>query len=126
MQITEITIHPTNDGLVRAYASIVFDNCFMVGEIRVIQGLTGLFISFPAKKLTDGTHWDIDFPPTLKRDGRIEQAIIAEYEKVAARRRFIGNHKKVSIKRHERESRKIKFRLRCQFKGNSLLNKFDP
>jgi stage V sporulation protein G len=55
MQITEITIHPTNDGLVRSYASIVFDNCFMVGEIRVIQGLTGLFISFPAKKLTDGT-----------------------------------------------------------------------
>jgi hypothetical protein len=33
---------------------------------------------------------------------------------------------KVSTKRHERESRKIKFRLRCQFKGNSLLNKFDP
>ena len=31
MQITDITIHPTNDGLVRAYVDIVFDNCFMVG-----------------------------------------------------------------------------------------------
>jgi len=40
MQITEITIHPTNEDLVRAYVSIVFDNCFMVGEIRVIQGPT--------------------------------------------------------------------------------------
>jgi SpoVG len=41
MQITEITIHPTNEDLVRAYVSIVFDTCFMVGEIRVMQGPTG-------------------------------------------------------------------------------------
>ena len=55
MQITEITIYPTNEDLVRAYVSIVFDNCFMVGEIRVMQGPTGLFVSFPAKKQRDGT-----------------------------------------------------------------------
>ena len=55
MQITEITIHPTNEDLVRAYVSIVFDNCFMVGEIRVMQGPTGLFVSFPAKKQRDGS-----------------------------------------------------------------------
>jgi len=48
MQIT--AIHPTNEDLVRAYVSIVFDNCFMVREIRVMQGPTGLFVSFPAKK----------------------------------------------------------------------------
>lgn len=34
MQITEITIYPTNEDLVRAYVSIVFDNCFMVGEYQ--------------------------------------------------------------------------------------------
>ena len=62
MQITEITIYPTNEDLVRAYVSIVFDNCFMVGEIRVMQGPTGLFVSFPAKKQRDGTYLDIAFP----------------------------------------------------------------
>ena len=41
--------------IVRAYVSIVFDNCFMVGEISVMQGPTGLFVSFPAKKQRDGT-----------------------------------------------------------------------
>jgi hypothetical protein len=58
MQITEITgitVHPTNDGLVRAYVNIVLDNCFMVREIRVIRGPTGLFVSMPAKKQRDGT-----------------------------------------------------------------------
>jgi stage V sporulation protein G len=56
MQITEVTIRPTNDGVVSAYVDIVFDNCLMVRDIKVIQGPTGLFVSFPAKKQRDGTH----------------------------------------------------------------------
>jgi DNA-binding cell septation regulator SpoVG len=43
MQITEVTIHPTNEDLVRAYANIVFDDCLLIREIRVIKGSTGLF-----------------------------------------------------------------------------------
>jgi DNA-binding cell septation regulator SpoVG len=34
MQITDITIRPTNEHLVRAYVDIIFDNCFMVGEMQ--------------------------------------------------------------------------------------------
>jgi stage V sporulation protein G len=83
MQITEITIHPTNEDLVKAYVSIVFDNCFMVGEIRVMQGPTGLFVSFPAKKQRDVTHRDIAFPADTETRRMIEQAILAEYQKVA-------------------------------------------
>jgi len=45
LQITEVTIHPTNEGLLRAYANILFDNCFMIREIRVIRGPTGHFVS---------------------------------------------------------------------------------
>ena len=82
MQITEITIHPTNEDLVKAYVSIVFDNCFMVGEIRVMQGPTGLFLSFPTKKQRDGTYWDIAFPVNAETRNMIEQAILAQYEKV--------------------------------------------
>ena len=85
MQITEITIHPTNEDLVRAYVSIVFDNCFMVGEIRVMQGPTGLFVSFPAKKQRDGTHWDIAFPANAETRMMIQQAILAEYEKLVGK-----------------------------------------
>ena len=82
MQITEITIYPTNEDLVRAYVSIVFDNCFMVGEIRVMQGPTGLFVSFPAKKQRDGTYLDIAFPANAETRNMIQLAILAEYEKV--------------------------------------------
>jgi hypothetical protein len=34
MQITEVKIRPVNDDLVKGYVDIVFDNCFMVEEIR--------------------------------------------------------------------------------------------
>ena len=69
MEITEITIHPTNEDLVRAYVSIVFDNCFMVGEIRVMQGPTRTLclISFQE---AEGRHPQTAcvFSPTMKRE----------------------------------------------------------
>jgi stage V sporulation protein G len=76
-------MRPTRPG--QSYATLSFDNCFMVGEIRVMQGPTGLFVSFPAKKLRDGTQWDIAFPANAETRRMIEQAILAQYEKVVAR-----------------------------------------
>ena len=82
MQITEVRIRLANEDLVKAYVSICFDDCFLVYDIRVIKVPTGLFISFPAKKLSDGTHWDIAFPANTETRRMIEQAIVAEYKKV--------------------------------------------
>jgi len=84
MQITEVRIRPANEELVKAYASICLDRCFLVHDIKVIKGPTGLFISFPTLKLSDGTDWDIAFPANAETRRIIEQAILAEYEKMLA------------------------------------------
>jgi stage V sporulation protein G len=84
MKITEITIYPTNDGLVRAYVNIVFDNCFAVGEITVVQGPTGLFVSFPAKPQRDGTHRQLAYPADAETRNMIQRVILTEYEKIVA------------------------------------------
>jgi stage V sporulation protein G len=84
MQITEINIRPANEGPVRAYVDIVFDNCFMIEGIKVIKGPTGLCISFPAKKQRDGTHRDLAFPVNTETRMMIQRAILAKYEKVVA------------------------------------------
>src|SRR5438128_2137104 len=86
MQTTEVRIHPTNEGLLRAYVTIVFDNCLMIREIRVIEGPTGLFVSFPAKKQRDGTHRQLAYPANAETRNMIKQAILAEYEKIAGKR----------------------------------------
>ena len=84
MEITEVRIYPANENLVKAYATICFDDCFLVHDISVIEAATGLFISFPTKNLSDGTHWDIAFPANTETRRMIEQAILAEYEKIVA------------------------------------------
>jgi stage V sporulation protein G len=82
MQITEITIHPTNEDVIRAYVSIVFDNCLMIEEIRIVKGPTGLFVSMPSRKESDGTDWDMAYPANDETRKMIEQAILTEYEKI--------------------------------------------
>jgi stage V sporulation protein G len=112
MQITEITIHPTNDGLVRAYVSIVFDNCFMVGEIRVIQGPTGFFVSMPAKKQRDGSDRELAYPANAETRMMIQRLILAEYEKI------VGNGDSAPSARSASE----RLRALDQLKTDGLIN----
>jgi stage V sporulation protein G len=85
MQITELRVHPTNDGLVRAYVNIVFDNCLMIREISVIQGPTGLFVSFPAKKQRDGSDRQLAYPANAETRKLFQRVILAEYEKLVGK-----------------------------------------
>jgi stage V sporulation protein G len=82
MQVTEVRIRLAKEHFVKAYASICFDDCFLVHDIRIIKGPTGLFISFPARRQSDGTYRDIAFPANAETRRMIEQAILAEYKKV--------------------------------------------
>jgi stage V sporulation protein G len=112
MQITEVTIHPTNEGLLRAYVNIVFDNCLMIWEIRVIEGPAGLFVSMPAKKQRDGTHRQLAYPANAETRIMIQRVILAEYEKI------VGSNGSVPSARTAAE------RLRAleQLKTDGLIN----
>ncbi|MBU3911726.1 MAG: septation protein SpoVG family protein [Candidatus Omnitrophica bacterium] len=55
MEITEIRIFP-KEGLnnkLRAYATITIDNVFVVRNIKIIEGKTGLFVAMPSRKMKD-------------------------------------------------------------------------
>jgi stage V sporulation protein G len=91
MKITEVTIRPTNDGVVRAYVDIVFDNCLMVRELKVIKGSTGLFVSFPAKKQRDGTHRQLAYPANAETRMMFQRVILAEYEKMVGTCEAVSN-----------------------------------
>jgi stage V sporulation protein G len=79
MEITDIRLFPVNQDKLRAFVSIVLDNCFVVGDIKIISGSNGLFISMPSKRRKDGTFRDIAHP--LNRGTRLamEQKIISAY-----------------------------------------------
>ena len=84
MEITEVRIRLANEDVVKAYASICFDDCFLVHDIRVIKGPTGLFISFPNRAQSEGGQRDIAFPVNAETRNIVEQAVLAEYEKAVA------------------------------------------
>lgn len=84
MKITEVRIRLANEEFVKAYASICFDDCFLVHDIRIIKGPAGLFISFPNVTQSDGTQRDIAFPVNAETRRMIEQAVLWEYDKVVA------------------------------------------
>ncbi|MBU1726508.1 MAG: SpoVG family protein [Candidatus Omnitrophica bacterium] len=53
MEITEVrvTLKDSPDKKLKAYATVTFDNAFVVRNIKVIEGSTGLFIAMPSRKI---------------------------------------------------------------------------
>ncbi|MDD5432312.1 MAG: SpoVG family protein [Candidatus Omnitrophica bacterium] len=53
MEITEVRIalKDSPDKKLKAYATVTFDNSFVVRNIKVIEGTTGLFIAMPSRKI---------------------------------------------------------------------------
>ena len=81
MEVTEVKVFPVNEEKLKGYATITFDNCFVVRDLKIISGETSLFVAMPSKKKKDGTFKDIAHPLNNETRGMIEKAIIAEYEK---------------------------------------------
>ena len=55
MKITEIWIRKVTDNdKLKAYATVAFDDCFVVHNIKVIEGREGLFIAMPSRKTAAG------------------------------------------------------------------------
>ena len=53
MEITEVRVilKDSSDKKLKAYATVTFDNVFVVRDIKVIEGATGLFIAMPSRKV---------------------------------------------------------------------------
>ena len=84
MDVTEVRVFPVDEDKLRAYVTITFDHCFVVRDLKIIRGNTGLFVSMPSKRRKDGTYKDIAHPLNNETRRMIEEKIIAEYEKMLA------------------------------------------
>ncbi len=80
MEITEIRIHLMNEDRLKAFASVTFDNSFVVRNMKVVQGNKGIFLCMPSRKLPDGTHKDMVHP--INQDFRqyLEEHVLKAYD----------------------------------------------
>lgn len=81
MKITEVKVFPVNEDKLKAYVTITLDNCFVVRDIKIIQGNTGLFVAMPSKKRKDGQFRDIAHPLNQETREMVEDMIFEAYEK---------------------------------------------
>jgi stage V sporulation protein G len=81
MEITEVRVFPVNEEKLRAYVTVTLDHCFVVRDLKVIHGASGLFVAMPAKRRKDGTFKDVAHPLNAETRERFERAILAEYDR---------------------------------------------
>ena len=81
MEITAIRVHLMNEGKLKAFACVTFDNCFVVRNMKVVEGTKGLFLCMPSRKLPDGSHKDMAHPISQDFRKKLEDKIFAAYAK---------------------------------------------
>ncbi|MGB2982417.1 MAG: SpoVG family protein [Candidatus Bipolaricaulia bacterium] len=84
MEITKVEIRPMRDeGNLKAFCSVVFDDVFIVHSVKVIQGKENLFVAMPSREMRGGEFRDTAHP--IDNDFRLalESIILEKYWEVA-------------------------------------------
>ncbi len=80
MNITKVTLRPVAMNKVVAIASIVIDDCFVIHDLRVVNGDKGLFVAMPSRKLPSGEFRDICHPINSDARSHIQQAVLDQFQ----------------------------------------------
>ena len=86
MEITEVRVYPVDEDKLKAYVTITFDQCFVVRDLKIIQGTNGLFVAMPSRKCKDGSFKDTAHPLNSETSRMIEDRILGRYEEILRQR----------------------------------------
>ena len=86
MNITDVRVRliKRDDSKFRAVASIIIDDCFVIHDIKIIEGAEGNFIAMPSRKTPDGEYKDIALPINTETRELIKDRILEAYDKTVA------------------------------------------
>jgi stage V sporulation protein G len=81
MQITDIRIRKLEkEGKMKAVVSVTFDDEFVVHDIKVLAGDSGLFIAMPSRRGSDGDYRDIAHPIEQNFRKELQTKILEKYK----------------------------------------------
>ena len=77
MNITDIRIRKISaSGKMKAIVSVTFDDMFVVHDMKIIEGQSGLFIAMPSRKTPSGEYKDIAHPINSQTREQIQTLIL--------------------------------------------------
>ncbi len=85
MVITDVKVRRIqSDGKMKAVVSITIDDMFVVHDIKIIEGINGLFVAMPSKKIGDADYRDIAHPINSETRAYLQKVIFEAYDKEIA------------------------------------------
>ena len=80
MEITDIRIRRVAaEGKLKAYVTVTFDDSFVVHNVKVIEGKSGVFIAMPSRRTKTGEYKDIAHPINSDFRAELQQMILDRY-----------------------------------------------
>lgn len=80
MKITEVRIRTVSgESKLKAYATVTFDNEFVVHNIKIIESKNGLFIAMPARLTANNEYKDIVHPINSQFRNKLQEEILDAY-----------------------------------------------
>lgn len=80
LTVTNVRIRTLNpEGRIKAVASITLNDCFVVHDVRVVEGHNGLFVAMPSRKIPEGGFRNIAHPINTETRETIQEAVLAAY-----------------------------------------------
>lgn len=87
LNITDVRITKVDgDDKLRAFAGLVIEDCFLVGDLRVVEGEDGYFVAMPSRRKRDGSFKDIAYPLNNTLREEIEERVLLAYEAATGNR----------------------------------------
>lgn len=81
MKVTDVRLRKIQtDGRMKALVSIPLDEAFVIHDLRVIEGNSGLFVAMPSKRTPDGEFRDIAHPINSDMRQEIQDAVMKVYD----------------------------------------------
>ena len=81
MIVTDVRLRKIQtDGRMKALVSITLDEAFVIHDLRVIEGNSGLFVAMPSKRTPDGEFRDIAHPINSDMRQEIQDAVMKVYD----------------------------------------------
>jgi len=81
MEVTDIRIRKVaGEGKLKAYVTITFDDCFVVHNVKIIEGKSGIFIAMPSRKTKIGEYEDVAHPINPEFRAGLQKKILDKYD----------------------------------------------
>ncbi len=81
VKITDVRVRKiSSEGKLKAYVTVTFDDCFVIHNVKVIEGKNGEFIAMPSRKTKNGEYKDVAHPIQSSFRNDIQEIILKAYE----------------------------------------------